>query len=286
MAKILRKIVNLGSISIFYRDTEVGEQSILCLHGRWGRGETWIDFISRYSNIFRIIAPDQRGHGLSEKPESTYSVEEMADDMIRLIDHLGIGQTILIGHSMGGHIAGYIAANYPKYVKKLAILDKSASGPQKIEQENLKRKIFDPITENWEMPFSTFQEAEEQINAIAESELSYRYFMNSLIETADGYQMMFSPMAMARNIAEYTDWFDLLPKIQCRTTLIRAKGSEAVSDNDFIKMRKAINSCNTFDIDTNDHNVHLANKVQFYKYMDRFLDFQEEAKLKPPRTST
>lgn len=277
MAKIIRKVANLGSTSIFFRDTEVGKQSILCLHGRWGRGETWIDFMSRYCSKFRIIAPDQRGHGLSEKPDSQYSVEEMADDMIRLIDHLGIGQTILVGHSMGGHIAGYMAANYPDYVRKLVILDKSASGPENRQNEDKSDKsIVDPITKDWNMPFSTFQEAEERIRIIAESELSYRYFMNSLVETVDGYQMMFSPMAMARNIAEYTDWFNLLPMIKCATLLMRAKGSGAVSDEDFSEMRRKIKNSEAYDIDTDDHNVHLANKEQFYGYMDKFLDFEEK----------
>lgn len=272
MAKIIRKIVNLQGTTIFFRDTEIGKKSILCLHGRWGRGETWTDFIARYSNKFRIIAPDQRGHGLSDKPDSKYSVEEMANDMVRLLEYLGIDKAIVIGHSMGGYIAGYIAASYPSYVSKLVILDKSAAGPNKPKkQETSNKEIYDPITKDWKMPFSTFQEAEEKIKSISESELSYRYFMSSLIEKIDGYHMMFSPLAMARNIADYTDWYDLLPNIQCKTLLLRSNGSGAVSQKDFEKMSNAISDCESYGIDTNEHNIHLASKKLLYKHMDNFL---------------
>lgn len=273
MTKINRKIANLGNTSIFYRDTEVGDLTILCLHGRWGRGETWIDFISRYSGDFRIIAPDQRGHGLSGKPDSRYSVEEMADDMIKLIEFLNIDKVILIGHSMGGYIAGYMAAMYPEYVRKLAVLDKSASGPKETPNMQTSEDIVDPITADWEMPFATLYEMEQKIRSIDESELSYRYFMNSVIETEEGYEMMFSPMAMARNIAEYRDWFDLLPKIRCSTMLIRAKESGAVTDKDFSEMGKMIRDCVSYDMQTNDHNIHLVDTEQFYKYMDSFLEY-------------
>ena len=43
-----RSIAKVNGIRMFYRDTKVGDQSILCLHGRWGRGETWSDFINRF----------------------------------------------------------------------------------------------------------------------------------------------------------------------------------------------------------------------------------------------
>ena len=68
-----------------------------------------------------------------------------------------------------------------------------------------------------------------------ESELSYNYFMNSLVETVDGYQMMFSSQAMAANIAYEENWFHLLPQLKCPVLLVRARKGEAVSDEDFLK---------------------------------------------------
>ncbi len=128
---IHRKVAHLGSVDIFYRDTETDGQPIICLHGRWGRGETWIDFSQHYGDRFRVIAPDQRGHGLSSKPTTKYTAEEMSADMLGLLHNLQIKSAIIVGHSMGGYIAGYMAAHYPTMVRALAILDKSAAGPAK-----------------------------------------------------------------------------------------------------------------------------------------------------------
>jgi pimeloyl-ACP methyl ester carboxylesterase len=270
--KIHRNIAKLNSMDIFYFDTKTDGPVILCLHGRWGRAETWHDFIQQYGEQYRIIAPDQRGHGLSGKPVSKYTAEEMAEDMVELLEFLKIDSVILVGHSMGGRVAGYFAALYPKYVKALAILDRSAAGPAKSPMPQLDQiQDSDPLTLDWPLPFSSLSEAREYIHKAMDSELSYQYFMNSLIETVEGYHMMFSSQAMAAGIAYDEDWFHLLPSIQCLVLLIRAKGHEAISDEDFIKMQALIPNVIAHEMSHADHNVHLANKEEFYKYFDGFL---------------
>ena len=265
-------MAKLKNIDIFYRDTKIEGQAILCLHGRWGRGETWVDFIQHYGKEYRVIAPDQRGHGLSGKPISRYTAEEMAADMVELLEFLKLDSVILVGHSMGGRVAGYLTALYPKCVKALAILDKSASGPTKPNTLPLDQiPAIDPLTKDWPLPFASLSEAKDFIQQAMDSNLSYQYFMNSLVETVEGYQMMFSSQAMAANIAYEENWFHLLPKIKCPVMLIRAKGNEAVSDEDFLKMQSLITDCVSHEMSHPDHNVHLGNKAEFYGYFDGFL---------------
>jgi 2-succinyl-6-hydroxy-2,4-cyclohexadiene-1-carboxylate synthase len=116
-------MAKVNGINLFYRDTLSGDQTILCLHGRWGRGETWTDLIARYRDRYRIIAPDQRGHGLSDKPIARYAGEDMAADAYELIRYLGCAPVIVVGHSMGARIGAYLAALYPQVVKAFALLD-------------------------------------------------------------------------------------------------------------------------------------------------------------------
>lgn len=270
--RIYRNIARLPGISLFYFDTRTEGPAIVCLHGRWGRAETWYDFIQHYGKKYRIIAPDQRGHGLSDKPVSKYSTEEMSEDIIHLLDFLNISSAILVGHSMGGSIAGYLAARYPKYVKAAAILDRSATGSDKPVTLPLDQvPPVDPLTKDWPMPFATLNEAMSFIRQVSSSDLEYQYFMNSLTETVDGYQMMFSPQAMAANTAYEESWFHLLPDIKCPVLLIRAKGGGAVKDEDFAKMRSMIPNCLAFEMSDTDHNVHLSNKDEFYDYFGKFL---------------
>lgn len=269
--KIYRNTAKLNNIDLFYFDTKTEGPTILCLHGRYGRAETWYDFINHYGKQYRIIAPDQRGHGLSSKPITEYTTKEMAEDIIKLLNLLKIDSVILVGHSMGGAIAGYLAAVYPMYIKAVAILDKSAAGPESNKLSLDKNQLSDPLTKDWHLPFPTLNEAMNFIKQATNSNLEYQYFMNSLVETVQGYQMMFSSKAMAINIAHYEGWFQLLPNIKCLVLLIRANSHEAVPDEDFLKMQSLIPNCLAYEISHPDHNVHLGNKEEFYKYFDKFL---------------
>lgn len=270
--KIYRNTARLKSVDMFHFDTRTEGPTVLCLHGRWGRAETWFDFTQRYGKQYRIIAPDQRGHGLSGKPISKYTAEEMAEDMTELLDFLKVDSIILVGHSMGGRVAGYFTALYPKFVKALAILDKSASGPAEPNMSPLDQiPTVDPLTKDWPLPFSSLGEAMDFIRQCTDSDLSYQYFMNSLVETVEGYQMMFSAQAVAANIAYEENWFHLLPSIKCPVLLIRAQSHEAMSDEDFAKMQSLIPNCLAREVSHPDHNVHLGNKEEFYGYFDEFL---------------
>jgi len=267
-----RQTARLREIDIFFRDTGTAGPAILCLHGRYGRGATWADFIRNYGKEYRIIAPDQRGHGLSGKPVAKYTAGEMADDMVELVKHLKLGQVIVVGHSMGGRVAGHLAALHPEVVLALAILDKSASGPAGPVTLPLDQApTIDPLTHDWPMPFASREKAREFIRSVVGSDLSCDYFMESLVGTPEGFRMLFSSQAMAANIAYEENWFHLLHKIKCPVLMVRATGSGAVSDQDFASMQALIPHCTAREIPHADHNVHLGDKERFYACFDEWL---------------
>jgi 3-oxoadipate enol-lactonase len=70
---------------------------------------------------YRTIALDNRGSGRSDKPFGTYSLEQMADDAIAVLDHAGIESAHVIGASMGGAISQIIALKYPDRVRSLTL---------------------------------------------------------------------------------------------------------------------------------------------------------------------
>ncbi len=271
--KIYRNTVKLNDINIFYRDTMTEGTTILCLHGRMGRGETWVDFMKYYGKKYRIIAPDQRGHGLSSKPVSKYTAEEMAADMVAFIKKLGINSVIVVGHSMGGRIAGFMAVLYPEFIKALVILDKSANGKEKPNPLPLDEiPQIDPFTRNLPLPFTSFNNAKSYIRKVVDSELGYNYFMESLIETTKGYELMYSTQAISANIEYEYSWFHLLPQIKCPVAMIRATGHNvAVPKKDFDKMKSLIADCVCFEMSNPNHNVHLSDTKEFYGYLDSFL---------------
>lgn len=271
--KIYRNVATLKDIDMFYLDTKTKGPVIICLHGRWGRAETWYEFMNQYGGEYRIIAPDQRGHGLSSKPESEYTTEEMSEDIIGLINYLKLEQVIIVGHSMGGGIAGFLASKYPEYIRGAAILDRTAAGHSDKTLLPDKIHLMDPLTKDWPLPFATLRDAMDFIRQFSASDLEYQYFMNSLKETIEGYQMMFNSRAMALNTLNYRSWYELLPSIKCPVLLIRAKASGAVTDEAFEKMQSLIPHCIAYEMSHPDHNVMLGNKEEFYKYFDIFLRY-------------
>ncbi len=110
----------VNGININYRVDGQGEPVILIM-GIAGSMQSWIFQKHVFRKHFRVITFDNRGVGRSDKPIGPYSMRMMADDTLRLMDHLGIEKTHILGVSMGGMIAQEIAINYPDRVKKLVL---------------------------------------------------------------------------------------------------------------------------------------------------------------------
>jgi len=99
-------------------------RSVILLHGMNFFGETWaqtIDILRR--DGYRVIAIDQIGFGRSSKPVLHYSMSTHAMNTKRLLDHLGIGVTDIVTHSMGGMVGTRFAALYPGSVRNLAMIN-------------------------------------------------------------------------------------------------------------------------------------------------------------------
>ncbi|GAA4483521.1 alpha/beta hydrolase [Actinoallomurus oryzae] len=91
---------------------------LLALHGHLYEGRTWAQLAEALAPQWRVIAPDQRGHGDSDRAAS-YTRDDYVADAIALLDHLGIGQAVTLGHSGGGITAFQIAARHPERVSAI-----------------------------------------------------------------------------------------------------------------------------------------------------------------------
>ncbi len=267
-----RKIIRVGKLKLFVRDTQTQGPTRLCLHGRFGRGETWAGLAQRYARQYRVIAPDQRGHGLSDQPEGKYTAAEMAADAAHILAQLGGGPAIVVGHSMGGRIAGYLAALHPNAVAALAILDQSARGPNiasDLPLEQLPPK--DTFTADWPLPFNSLRQARDALLTKTNSQVRADYYLDSLIERHDGYHMMFSQRAMAAIFEYQEDWFHLLPDIGQPTLLVRARDSVELPSADCESMVQRLPNAKTVELARPEHHVYLRDPEAFYRTLDAFL---------------
>jgi len=116
---------DVNGVSLAYIDEGEGEPLIF-LHGLGGSGRDWESQIAHFRQHWRVIAPDFRGHGDSDKPDGPYSVPVHASDVVALMDALGIGSAHVVGLSMGGMVAFQMAADAPGYLRSMSIIN---SGP-------------------------------------------------------------------------------------------------------------------------------------------------------------
>ncbi|MFL5802294.1 MAG: alpha/beta fold hydrolase [Roseiflexaceae bacterium] len=97
--------------------------TIVCLHGAGGQAEQWKYQIAHFSRRYRVVAPDLRGHGQSEQPRSSYSLEEFMWDFTQTLDRLKVVEPFtLLAHSFGGPIALTFAATQPQRVARLVLI--------------------------------------------------------------------------------------------------------------------------------------------------------------------
>lgn len=100
-------------VPIRYADRGEGTALVL-LHGFMGSADYWERVVPLLDGHFRCIVPDLLGHGQSEAPPGPYTIEQMADGVLQLLDALEIKQAVVLGHSMGGYTALSFAERYPE----------------------------------------------------------------------------------------------------------------------------------------------------------------------------
>jgi len=113
---------------------------LLLLHGRTANAISWHRMAMGLANRNRVVAFDQRGHGLSDWP-GRYTDRLLVADVASLAAAIGLGSFALIGHSMGGAIAWEYSARRPDTVSCLILLDASPDPPGVTEEY----KPFPPI---------------------------------------------------------------------------------------------------------------------------------------------
>lgn len=101
---------------------------VVFLHGFPFSKEQWRPQLDALSSTHRVIAYDQRGLGDAAPGEGPLTIEFLVDDLIELLDHLGIERACVVGLSMGGYVALRAVDRHPERVHGLVLADTRAGG--------------------------------------------------------------------------------------------------------------------------------------------------------------
>jgi pimeloyl-ACP methyl ester carboxylesterase len=118
----MKKIEANGISLAVYEWSSEGEP-VIFLHFLNGTAMIWNGVVPYFAEKYRTIGIDLRGHGRSDMPESGYELETLADDVVGVMDALGIDRAHFVGSSLGCNIGVQLAAKYPERVRSLALSD-------------------------------------------------------------------------------------------------------------------------------------------------------------------
>ena len=119
--------------------------AILLLHGLSSNARYWERVARRMTNR-RLVALDQRSHGLSDAPPTGYGLELLAADAGHVIRELGLNRPVIVGHSWGGTVALEVGARLGELVSAVALMDGPiASISESITWEDASRMMQPPL---------------------------------------------------------------------------------------------------------------------------------------------
>src|SRR5690242_964633 len=124
--------VAAGDLRLAVWDWPGEEPALLLAHATSFHGRCW-DAVIREFPGRRCLAFDARGHGRSSKPAPPYHWHVFREDLLAIVEHLGVSGAIGIGHSMGGHALAAVAAVRPDTFRALVLADPTIRGPEAYE---------------------------------------------------------------------------------------------------------------------------------------------------------
>lgn len=124
----------------FTEENSAQKPLLFLVHGYTGSKENWLMVMRELGKKYRVIAPDLPGWGETTRlQDADYGVVAQSARLAEFIQSFGESKNILVGHSMGGHIAGLLAAKHPELISKLVLM--SAAGVE-FEQNDFARSVL------------------------------------------------------------------------------------------------------------------------------------------------
>lgn len=185
----MKKIIK--GLSVYYEIHGDG-YPLLLIAGLGSDSASWSSIIPGLSSCFQVIIFDNCGCGRTSVPAGEYSIGDMANDAVNLLNALNIKQTHVLGHSMGGYIAQTMAIKYPERVSKLILASTAAVSSERNNQlfadfsKQLDNNIdYETWIKNW-LPWlfsGKTRQNNDFINEFVKGAVAYDYR-----QTSDGFR--------------------------------------------------------------------------------------------------
>lgn len=128
-------VIDTGEAKVHVTEAGAGSPALVLLHYWGGSSRTWRLVIDRLAGVARCVAIDHRGWGRSSAPARGYAIEDLAADVVAVIDALGLSEYVLVGHSMGGKVAQLLASRRPPGLCGVVLVAPAPARPVALPEE-------------------------------------------------------------------------------------------------------------------------------------------------------
>jgi pimeloyl-ACP methyl ester carboxylesterase len=174
---------------------EAHARPLLMLHGLFGSSANWLGVVRRLQDRYRLIVPDLRNHGRSPHSKRM-DYPAMVLDVSWLLERLELQSCDLIGHSMGGKVAMWLALTQPDRVGRLVVAD--------VAPVDYTHRFETLFTGLWAVDLTGLtdrQAADRQLAAYVEDRQVRGYLLQNLIKRSDGWSWRMNLPVLEREIA-------------------------------------------------------------------------------------
>ena len=254
--------------------------AMLFLHGFSNSCRVWDDVAPAMAPYYRVLALDQRGHGDSDHdPEGRYDPESMAGDVEAVLEQLGIGRLVLVGHSMGGRVSIEFAGLHPERLAGLVLVDigpeNDPRGEIRIRQDNEQQEWTYASVERYQRVLTRQypETASDVLDRMARHWTRRRDDgrFELKLDTRFMAGRDSGPDAEARRREQTRQAWDILRKLPCPTLVVRGAASDILSPDTADEMVDEALPDGTLEVVPQAaHSVMLDNPEGFKRALSRF----------------
>ncbi|MFE6711803.1 alpha/beta fold hydrolase [Streptomyces sp. NPDC057695] len=245
---------------------------VLLLHGLAGHAGEWDDTARLLRDSgFRVVALDQRGHGLSERQPADGDVSRAAyvADAVAVIDRLGLDRPVLVGQSLGGSTALLTASAHPGLLRALVLVEAGPGGTDPGVQEQIASRL-----RAWPVPFPTRAAAVAYLgggtDAVGEG------WARGLEERPDGLWPRFDPEVMVRSLDDSTrrSFWDEWAAVRCPVLAVLGQGGHGgiIGGAEYAEMARRLPALHGTSLPGTGHDVHLERPGLLHRLIVDFLE--------------
>ncbi|MFH8931815.1 alpha/beta fold hydrolase [Streptomyces pristinaespiralis] len=249
----IRAAFDAGGHRLSYLDFGGPGRPLLALHGHFCESRTFTALATALAPDWRVIALDQRGHGRSDRtPE--YDRDGYVRDAAALLEHLGLEEVVVLGHSLGGLNAYQLAARHPQAVRALVIEDVGAV-----------------VADDLSFCLSWPRRAPTRAALVEALGDAVRYLADAVREHPDGWGLAFEPRDMVTSHAHVRGdhWDDWLAS-DCPALLVHGTDSDVLGAEHAAAMTARRKNTRLVSLPTG-HTVHDTAPADFATAVREFL---------------